>query len=105
MMQKYPDKIFAVTNGAENATLSYSKKLYEYTLPAVNAISPLGAGDTAAAVMSAQYAAGKSCEEAFLHALAAASANCLNATAGEYSPADAEQIVNKISFTEKMLSL
>jgi len=105
MMKKYPEKIFAVTNGAANATLSYSGKMYEYTLPSISAVSPLGAGDTAAAVMSVQYTMGKSCQEAFLYALAAASANCLNAKAGEYLPSDANWIVNKISLTEKRLIL
>lgn len=89
---KFPDKIFAVTDGADMATLSDGKSLTVYSLPVIDVTSPLGAGDTASAIMSALYALGENPQQAFLHALAAASANCLNATAGEYSPAEAQRL-------------
>lgn len=93
---RYPGKIFAVTNGGENALLSDGESLYTYILPEISAVSPLGAGDTAAAVMSALYAQGETVWEAFKNALAAASANCLSVTAGEYSIAEYQSILSGI---------
>ena len=66
-------------------------------------ISPLGAGDTASAVMAALFAGGYHESEAFRHALAAASANCLNATAGEYLPDDAAKLASEISCSVEKL--
>lgn len=97
--EKFPDKIFAITDGGDNATLSDGKNLFIYTMPKINVISPLGAGDTASAVMAALYAEGQTPQEAFKQALAAASANCENAVAGQYLPARALEIVNKITVT------
>ncbi|MBE6357239.1 MAG: hypothetical protein E7058_09045 [Lentisphaerae bacterium] len=100
----FPGKIFAVTNGGDSATLGNDKYLYRYTLPQIKVTSPLGAGDTASAVMSALFAAGVPEYEAFKRALAAASANCLNATAGEFSIETAEKLAGEINYTaEKLL--
>lgn len=92
----YPEKIFAITNGADNATLSANGVLYEYTLPEITVVSPLGAGDSASAVMSALIAKKTPPEEAFLHALAAASANCMNAVAGEFQLENSRRIAAEI---------
>ena len=83
--EKYPGRIFAITDGAGKAALSDGETLWTYTLPRIDVVSPLGAGDTASAVTAALFAGGMAPEEAFRQALAAASANCLNATAGEFS--------------------
>lgn len=96
-LHQFPDKVFAVTDGGGNATLSYCGKLFNYTLPPVKVVSPLGAGDTASAVMAALYAGGTVPEEAFLQSLAAASANCETDIAGNYSPARAAEISKMIT--------
>ena len=100
---RYPGKVFAVTNGGESATLANDDFLWEYTLPSINVVSPLGAGDTASAVMSALYAAGVSEKDAFLQALAAASANCLTPMAGEFDTANADMIAGQIKTSQSKL--
>ena len=99
----YPGKIFAVTNGAETATLSADGIFYEYSLPEIQVVSPLGAGDTAAAVLSALLAVKKSPSESFKMALAAASANCLSAVAGDFLPEKSSEISSEIKI--KSISL
>lgn len=96
----YPEKIFAVTNGKDRAVLSYGGNIFYYTLPEIDVVSPLGAGDTASAVMSALTAMQTAPEEAFKLALAAASANCMNDTAGEFLPEESFMLAEKI-YVEK----
>ena len=100
---RYQGKIFAITNGADNATLSADGMLYEYILPEIKVVSPLGAGDSASAVMSALIAAKTPPAEAFLQALAAASANCMNAVAGEFSLENSRRIVSEIKMKSRAL--
>lgn len=101
--KSYPGKIFAITNGAEKATLSANGVFYEYILPQIRVISPLGAGDTASAVMSALLADKKDPAEAFKMALAAASANCLNAVAGDFLPEKSLEIAAEIKIRSILL--
>ncbi len=101
--KSYSGKIFAVTNGAGNATLSADGVFYEYILPRIRVISPLGAGDTASAVMSALLADKKDPAEAFKMALAAASANCLSAVAGDFLPEKSLEIAAEIKIKSILL--
>ena len=94
--KKFPGKIFAITNGPREATLSNGKKLYHYTLPEIKVVNPLGSGDTASAVMSALFALGGTEDEVFKQALAAASANCLTETAGMFIPEESRKLAAKI---------
>lgn len=90
----------AITDGADKAFASDGKTLFSYTLPALkNIVSTLGCGDTASAVHASFLAAGHPVEQAFLKALAAASANCLTPTCGEYSPDAAGDIEKQILST------
>ncbi len=101
--KNYPGKIFAVTNGKDTATLSCDGKIFEYILPEIQVVNPLGSGDTASAVMSALCSKNIPYQEAFKQALAAASANCLTAQAGEYDPHMAAQLAEKTQMTVKNL--
>lgn len=101
--KSYPGKVFAVTNGGENATLSYNNILFEYILPPVKVVNPLGSGDTASAVMSALCAERKPFQEAFRQALAAASANCTTAKAGEYDPDCANDLAQQMQIIQHNL--
>ncbi|MBE6375240.1 MAG: hypothetical protein E7050_02135 [Lentisphaerae bacterium] len=100
---KYPGKIFAVTDGENFATLSIEKSLWKYGLPSVSVVNPLGAGDTASAVMSGALVSGISPQESFRLALAAASANCQTPTAGEYSLETAAFFAEQITITQHKL--
>lgn len=99
--KKFPGKMFAVTNGKDPASFSDGTNIYYYKLPEIDVVSPLGAGDTASAVMSALIASGEPAENAFRQALAAASANCLNAVAGEYSPIQSRLLSQQITVSLK----
>ena len=87
-------KYAAITDGPENAFASDGTSLAEYTLPQLpQVISPLGCGDTASAILLSEVCSGTPLFTAFQHALAAASANCLNATPGSYKIEDAEKLL------------
>lgn len=87
-------KYAAITDGPENAFASDGEKIAEYTLPQLpQVISPLGCGDTASAVLLSEICSGTALFPAFQYALAAASANCLNATPGLYKIEDAEKLL------------
>ena len=101
--KNYPGKIFAVTDGENFATLSVDKCLWKYKLPSISVVNPLGAGDTASAVMSGAFVSGISLQETFRLALAAASANCQTPTAGEYSLATAARFAEQITITHHKL--
>ena len=100
---KFPDKIFAITNGPGEATLSDGKHIYRYRLPEIKVVNPLGSGDTASAVMTALFASGIPAGEAFKQALAAASANCLNETAGMFDPAESSRLAEKTGISMENL--
>ena len=102
-IKMFPEKIFAITNGKDSATLSVRNEFYEYTLPEINVVSPLGAGDTASAVLSALIAVNTDEADAFKMALAAASANCLTPVAGEFSMAAAMEISARIKVAKTTL--
>lgn len=95
--KRYPGKVFAITDGADKATLSAGNKCWSYTLPEIQVVNPLGAGDTASAVMSALIAAKVPFHEAFLQALAAASANCMTANAGDFNVETSRELAEKIT--------
>ncbi len=103
--KNFPDKIFAITNGADSATLSYGKKIAVYQLPEISVISPLGAGDTASAVMASLFTDTNDYAAAFKMALAAASANCLNAVAGEFFMEKACEILDLIKMDIQDITL
>ena len=80
------------------------KILISYQLPEIkDIVSTLGCGDTASAVYSSCLAEGISFDIAFKKALAAASANCLSSTCGNYVPSDANRIEKLICMTESPL--
>ena len=63
-----------------------------YPVPSVEAVNPLGAGDTCSAVLFTNLLEGKQLREAFAEALAAASASCLTNRAGNFDPQTARQL-------------
>ncbi len=88
----------AITNGAESAFASNGERVAEYTIPKLeNVINPIGCGDTASAVFSAELVSGTELFEAFRRALGYASANCLTPQPGDFSPDAAQQIIQNIT--------
>lgn len=87
-------KYAAITDGPENAFASDGVSLAEYLLPQLpKVVSPLGCGDTASAVLLSELCSGTPLFSAFQRALAAASANCLNATPGSFLPEEAQKLL------------
>ncbi|MDR0932359.1 MAG: PfkB family carbohydrate kinase [Victivallales bacterium] len=90
-------KLAAVTDGAGRAYATDGKKLAIYTLPRLETVvNPIGCGDTASAVWASELLEDADPFEAFRLALACASANCLSAFPGSFSPADATKIAEQI---------
>lgn len=96
-LQRWPEAILAVTAGPDAAFLATEGVLYRYELPAIEVISPLGAGDTCSAVFLSEILCGTPPAEAFGTALAAANANCLTPKAGEFAPAERDRLRNQIT--------
>lgn len=98
---RYPHVVFAITNGPDCAYLSAGGICRKYSIPHLERIaSPLGAGDTAAAVLASCLLNGDDIFAAFRSALAAASANCLSAMAGSFAMADFERFSAQIAVSE-----
>lgn len=97
----FPLAGIAVTDGPKTAYAAKDGQVWEYTLPVLeHIVSPLGSGDTAAAVFFAEYLAGTSFETAFASGLAAASANCLIPLCGHFTIEDYQKIKNQISIQQ-----
>ena len=92
-MEKWPRGVLAITDGAAAAYLAVGGEMWRYTIPRIEVVSALGAGDTCSAVTLSEFLNGKSAVEAFGCGLAAASANCLSPRAGEFDNADAEKLL------------
>ena len=94
-------KLAAITDGPGKAFASDGRRIVSYELPALERIvNPIGCGDTASAVWASELLCGTDPFEAFRRALAAASANCLSAFPGSFSPADADAIARGIVMSE-----
>ena len=93
---QWKNAILAITDGADAAYLAGRGKLYRYRIPRISVVSALGAGDTCSAVLLSGLLTGQAPHLAFAGALAAASANCLSATAGKFSNADCAELMPDI---------
>jgi fructose-1-phosphate kinase PfkB-like protein len=101
-LERYPLQAVAITDGPGNAYFASGSAIWTYKLPRLeNIISPLGCGDTAAAVFFSEYLSGTDPVEAFACGLAAASANCLTAMCGSFALEQAEKIKSDIVITEQ----
>lgn len=115
-MTKYEIPLVAITSGPNKAHLfqketgSSSKKIlicqdrikhYEFLLPQLeNVVNPIGAGDTASAVLMVGLLEKLSPSEAFKRALAAASASCLYMEGAKLDVHKMNEINSKIQLTE-----
>ncbi len=95
--ERYPLQAVAVTDGPGTAYAATREESWAFKLPVLEKIvSPLGSGDTSAAVLLSEYLAGTNFEQAFAWALAAASANCLTPLCGSFERQACEDIRRKI---------
>ena len=91
-MERWPRGVLAITDGAGQAYLAAQGKMWRYTIPHIEVVSALGAGDTCSAVSMSAIVNGKVAVEAFADGLAAASANCLSPRAGEFAVPDMKRL-------------
>jgi len=100
ILTTFPVVWLAVTDGAAAAWLFNTKQAWRFTIPALpHIISPIGAGDCAAAIMLRRLAEKPAPEKmpaCFAEALACASASCLTPWPSVFDPAEAEKIRSRI---------
>ena len=95
----------AVTDGPHKAYLADESGIWTYKLPKLKAIeSPLGAGDTCAAVTLSEFMAGTPAHASFAFGLAAASASCLTRDCAVFSKENALEIKTQmhVNFTPQV---
>lgn len=94
--RKFKIGAIAVTDGKNTAFLSEGGAIGEFNVPVIEkVISPLGSGDTCSGIMLSEILSGTNCADAFLAGLAAASANCLNASPASFDPALARSFIEQ----------
>jgi fructose-1-phosphate kinase PfkB-like protein len=99
--KRWRNACFAITDGSGNAVFSDGERYVSCSLPRLKrVISPLGAGDTASAVLASCITTGTELPKAFCTALASASANCLSERAGEFQKNDMEALLPQIQLSE-----
>ncbi len=97
LLAQYPALEIGVTVGGDRAFYRSQAALTTYTPACLSQIvNPLGSGDTVSAVYTVELLRGTPGPEAFRRALAAGSANCLSATAGEFSPTKSAELLLQI---------
>ncbi len=120
LFSKYDIEIVLITDGPKQTHLFTAKLHMIFTLPTLNVINPIGAGDCTSGILLNKFAESRIkitdyqgkllphistaslitiCKEA----LAAASASCLTLTPGEFSQAEASEIAKSITVAEEIL--
>lgn len=85
-LARYPVQVVAVTDGPGEAWLATRQQAWRFVLPLLPQVSsPLGAGDTVAAVFFGEYLAGTALPKAFAAGLAAGTVSCLSPEPAEFS--------------------
>lgn len=86
-----------VTLGAAGSVAGCEGRLYRIRAPRIDAVNPVGSGDSFVAGMAVAAARGESIEEALRLATAAGTANALNAQAGDVRPDDVKRLLGEVA--------
>ena len=89
-------KLVLITDGPETAWLLDGKKTRRFLLPSIEAVNPIGGGDTVCGVAALALAEGKDPVEAARAGLAAALAQTLTPRPAEFDPAVAADFARRI---------
>mmetsp|Transcript_52628 Transcript_52628/g.163302 ORF Transcript_52628/g.163302 Transcript_52628/m.163302 type:complete len:132 (-) Transcript_52628:44-439(-) len=106
-----PRAVLAITSGSSSAFL-YRKEavegrgeqqsaavvVTEFTIPQLEAVNPIGAGDTCTAGLLHGIVHDYPVEEAFAYALACASASCLHLEGANFDLRETLQLYDKITY-------
>ncbi|GAA3400853.1 1-phosphofructokinase [Paenibacillus hodogayensis] len=87
----------AVTLGAEGALAGYAGTLYRIRAPRIEAVNPVGSGDSFVAGMAAALAAGEPVLRALCLATACGTANALNPQAGDVRTEDVQRLLAEVA--------
>lgn len=98
----FPARFYAITDGGRDAWFGDGQRLLSYQLPRIKVINPVGAGDTVAAVMFAEYRQGAAWEEAFAVGLAAASVSCTEIKCAVFNPTQVKAMRERIVVTVRV---
>ncbi|TNJ65751.1 1-phosphofructokinase [Paenibacillus hemerocallicola] len=85
-----------VTLGAAGSVAGYAGRLYRIRAPRIEAINPVGSGDSFVAGMAVAVASGEPVEQALRLATASGTANALNAQAGDVRVDDVRRLVAQV---------
>jgi tagatose 6-phosphate kinase len=86
-----------VTLGAAGSVAGCEGRLYRIRAPRIDAVNPVGSGDSFVAGMAVAAARGEPIEEALRLATAAGTANALNAQAGDVRPDDVKRLLGEVA--------
>ena len=86
----------AVTHGVGDTLISDGSRFWRIATPKVEAVNPIGSGDSFAAGLAAGLRRGQDVPEACRLAVACASANAMTPNAGEVRPRDVEMLLSRV---------
>jgi len=90
-----------VSTGASGSLLGDdSGALWSVKPPRVEAINPIGSGDSLAAGLSLSLQRGASVPDAAVYGTACAAANALTPTSGEIRPSDVDELLSRVRLTQ-----
>ncbi len=97
--EKYRIPYVAISLGKDGALLYHDERAYYACPPKIDAVNPVGSGDTMVGAFAVGFARGFSPDTMLISAIAAASANCLTDKTGSFEQADYRRIKDRVSLT------
>lgn len=85
-----------VTLGAGGSLAGYAGTLHRIRAPRIEAVNPVGSGDSFVAGMAVALASGEPIGQALRLATASGTANALNAQAGDVRPEDVKRLLDQV---------
>ena len=96
LLEDFPETTLAITDGPGTAWFFSRNVQYKYSIPKINCLNPIGAGDTVTGVTVAQFLSDYELDDAFQYGLAAATASCLSYIGADFSEEKALEIYRDI---------
>ncbi|MFA5689097.1 MAG: PfkB family carbohydrate kinase [Kiritimatiellales bacterium] len=89
-----------ITQGGDCALLFTPDAEYIFEIPAIDAVNPIGSGDSVSAGMAFALAKGSSLVEAFIFGLACGTSNAMNLEPGKINPEQIASLIPGIKTTD-----
>lgn len=89
--------IALITDGPGRAWLGYDRTRVQFTLPSIQAVNPIGGGDTVTGVCALSLARGCPPEESARQALGAGLAQTLRPNPADFDPDEAQRLADLIN--------